>query len=86
MAVNDAPAKPQIHCPAADRQPMAESDFQREPLMYAVEALTTFFADRPEVYVSGNMFVYYRQGDPEAVVAPDVFVAFQMKVLNNPQF
>ena len=74
MAVNYAPPKPQIHYPDADGQPLAESDFQREPLMYAVEALNTFFADRPEVYVSGNMFVYYRQGDPEAVVAPDVFV------------
>ena len=77
MTVNYAPPQPQIHYPDSDGRPAAESDFQREPLMYAVEALNTFFADRPEVYVSGNMFVYYRQGDPEAVVAPDVFVAFQ---------
>jgi Uma2 family endonuclease len=54
---------------------MAESDFQREPLIYAVESLNIFFAGRADVYVSGNMFVYYRQGDPEAVVAPGVFVA-----------
>ena len=25
-------------------------------------------------YVSGNLFIYYREGDPQAVVAPDVFV------------
>lgn len=74
MAVNLAPPKTQIHYPDSDGQPMAESDFQREPLIYAVESLGIFFASRPDVYVSGNMFVYYRQGDPEAVVAPDVFV------------
>ena len=55
---------------------MAESDFQRRPLTYAVEALGIFFAGRPDVYVSGNMFVYYEQGNPESVVAPDVFVVF----------
>ena len=26
------------------------------------------------MYVSGNLFIYYREGDPRAVVAPDVFV------------
>jgi Uma2 family endonuclease len=63
-----------IDYPDSDGQPMAESDFQREPLMYAVESLRIYFRDRPDVYVSGNMFVYYEQGNPKAVVAPDVFV------------
>jgi len=27
------------------------------------------------VYVSGNLFIYYEQGNPK-VVAPDVFVVF----------
>jgi hypothetical protein len=53
---------------------MAESDFQRKPLSYAVEALAYFFRDRPEIYVSGNMLVYYEEGSPEMSVAPDVFV------------
>lgn len=63
-----------IDYPDSDGQPMAESDFQREPLIYAVESLRIHFRDRPDVYVSGNMFVYYEQGNPKAVVAPDVFV------------
>jgi len=53
---------------------MAESDFQRKPLTYAVEALDAYFQARAEVYVSGNLFIYYEEGNPEAVVAPDVFV------------
>jgi hypothetical protein len=28
------------------------------------------------VYVSGNLFIYYEEGNPKAVVAPDVFVVF----------
>jgi Uma2 family endonuclease len=55
---------------------MAESDFQRKPLTYAVDALSLYFQDRPDVYVSGNLFLYYEEGNPEAVVAPDVFVVF----------
>ncbi|WP_373509886.1 Uma2 family endonuclease [Thiocapsa sp.] len=62
-----------VDYPDSDGQPMAESDFQREPLMYAVESLRIYFRDRSDVYVSGNMFVYYEQGNPKAVVAPDVF-------------
>ncbi|SDW81520.1 hypothetical protein [Thiocapsa roseopersicina] len=42
--------------------------------MYAVESLRIHFRDCPDVYVSGNMFVYYEQGNPKTVVARDVFV------------
>lgn len=30
--------------------------------------------DQPDVYVTGNLFFYYEQGNPRAVLAPDVFV------------
>ena len=62
-----------IDYPDSDGQPMAESDFQRDSLIYAVESLRIHFRDQPEVYVSGNMFIYYERGNPRAVVAPDVF-------------
>jgi Uma2 family endonuclease len=65
-----------VDYPSSDGLPMAESDFQRKPLMYAVEALDIYFQPRADVYVSGNMFIYYEEGNPEAVVAPDVFVVF----------
>lgn len=64
----------EVHYPDSDGQPMAESDFQRKPLIYAVEALSIYFQTRTDVYVSGNMFIYYEQGNPKMVVAPDVFV------------
>ena len=67
-----APAR--VHYPSSDGKPMAESDFQRTPLMYAVGRLRRHFRGRPDVYVSGNLLLYYQEGDPRAVVAPDVFV------------
>ncbi len=67
-----APAK--VHYPSSDGRPMAESDFQRTPLTYAVERLRHHFRGRPDVYVSGNLLLYYQEGNPRAVVAPDVFV------------
>jgi Uma2 family endonuclease len=66
--------KAKVEYPDSDGEPMAESDFQRTPLIYAVEALRIHFQDDPNVYVSGNMLLYYEEGNPQAVVAPDVFV------------
>lgn len=63
-----------IAYPSADGLPMAESDFQRKPLLYAVDVLDIYFEDREDIYVSGNLFIYYEEGNPEAVVVPDVFV------------
>ena len=53
---------------------MAESDPARDYLIYSVEALDIYFQNRADVYVSGNLFIYYKKGVPSAVVAPDVFV------------
>ncbi len=60
--------------PESDGLPMAESDATRDYLIYGVEALDRYFQKDPKVYVSGNLFIYYEQGNPKAVVAPDVFV------------
>ena len=64
-----------IDYPSSDGKPMAESDSQRKPLMYAVECLGHYFRNAPEVYVSGNLLIYYEEGT-RARVAPDVFVVF----------
>lgn len=62
--------------PDSDGAPMAESDPARDSLIYAVEALKLHFQARPDVYVSGNLFIYYEQGMRDAVVSPDTFVVF----------
>lgn len=60
--------------PSSDGKPMAESDFHRDEMIYLIQALGAFYRDVPDVYVSGNLLLYYVEGDRKAVVAPDVFV------------
>ncbi len=62
---------------------MAESDPARDYLIYAVEALKFYFQNQPDVYVSGNLWLSYEQGVPDAVVCPDVFVVFGVE--NRPR-
>lgn len=76
MTISSAHLSSEIEYPDTDGLPMAESDFQRQYLSYAVEVLRIYFQDYADVYVSGNLFIYYEQGNPKAVVAPDVFVVF----------
>ena len=63
-----------VHYPSSDDQPMAESEFQLVPMLYVLTVLRTHFGRREDVYVSGDMFLYYEEGNPAAVVVPDVFV------------
>src|SRR5215471_10579931 len=65
-----------ITYPTSDGKPMAETDKHRDLMMYAIEALKVFFADRPEIYVSGNNFLYWQEGDPKKRVSPDCYVVF----------
>lgn len=62
--------------PDSDGQPMSESDATRDYLIYGVEVLKLYFKSRPNIYVSGNLFIYYEEGNPKASVSPDVFVVF----------
>ena len=63
-----------VEYPSTDGKPVAESDFQRDYLWYAVGVLQQYFRARQDVYVSGNLLLYYDEGNPAASVAPDVFV------------
>ncbi|MBC6474215.1 MAG: Uma2 family endonuclease [Hormoscilla sp. GM102CHS1] len=67
---------PSVVYPEPDGEPMAESDPARKYLVYGVEALQQYFRHRPDVYVTGNLWLSYTQGVPSAAVCPDVFVVF----------
>jgi Uma2 family endonuclease len=43
-------------------------------MRYILEPLDQWFADDPEVFVGGNMFVHYEEGNRNRHVSPDVFV------------
>jgi Uma2 family endonuclease len=63
-----------IHYPERDGKPMAETDVHIDVLIYLREALKDHFRDESQVYVAGNMLLYYEEGNPAACVAPDIFV------------
>ena len=73
MATITTAAHP-IHYPERDGKPMAETDVHIDVLIYLREALKDYFRDEPQVYIAGNMLLYYEEGNPAACVAPDIFV------------
>jgi Uma2 family endonuclease len=62
--------------PESDGQPMTESDATRDYLLYCVGVLENYFRSRTDVYVSGNLFIYYQEGNTKKTISPDVFVVF----------
>lgn len=66
--------QPPVHYPESDGKPIGETDTHIDLLIYLREALSDYFRDDPNVYVAGNLFLYYEEGDPKQVVSPDVFV------------
>ena len=53
-----------IHYPERDGKPMAETDVHIDVLIYLREALRDYFRNEPQVYVAGNMLLYYEEGNP----------------------
>ena len=80
-----APAAP-IEYPSSDGQPMAENDAQRNAIMYGIGALSRHFRDRRDVYVSGDLLIYYEEGNPRVSIAPDVFVVFGVEKRERPNY
>ena len=62
--------------PSSDGLPLAENDWQLRAILDAFGALDYHYLDRPDVYVSSDLLIYYEEGNPRKSVAPDVFVVF----------
>ena len=75
---------PAIDYPSGDGEPLAENDWQLRAILGSFASLDLHFRDRPDVYVSGDLFIYYEEGNPRARVAPDVFVVFGVPKRNRP--
>ena len=84
--VQPAPAAVPIDYPSSDGQPMAENDAQRSAIMYGIGALARHFKSRQDVYVSGDLLIYYQEGNPRLSVAPDVFVVFGVAKRERPNY
>lgn len=71
---NTASKVAHLHYPESDGKPMAETDLHRNIMLALLHALEQFFKEDPQVYIAGNILLYYEKGNPKASCAPDVFV------------
>jgi len=69
----------EIDYPTGDGKPMAETDVHRDDMIDLIQALRDHFARDRMVYVSGNLLMYYQEGDRRKHVSPDVFVVRGVK-------
>jgi len=61
--------------PESDGRPMSETDRHRELMFGLLHALEQYFLGNPNVYITGNIFVYYRDQAGELLqVSPDIFI------------
>lgn len=63
----------QANYPESDGKPMGETDEHRDEMMRHIDLLREYYEGQ-NVYVSGNLLVYYAQGNPKKFVVPDAFV------------
>lgn len=76
MRTNPAlPAEDPMY-PSSDGLPLAENDWQLRAILYAFGVLDFRYLDRPDVYVSSDLLIYYEEGNPRKSVAPDIFIVF----------
>ena len=62
--------------PESDGKPMAETDLHIEEIIRMRHILKAHFAEKPDVYISGNIMMYYEEGVIQSSVSPDILVTF----------
>ena len=75
-----------VEYPSSDGRPMAENDWQLHAMLDAISVLDRYFEDREDVYVSGDLLIYYEEGNPKSRAAPDVFVVFGVPKHKRPTY
>ena len=64
--------------PSADGKPMAETELHLHDMIESIQALEDRFDTQPNVYVCGNLLLYYEEGNPRKHVSPDVLLALSV--------
>ena len=65
---------PTLVYPESDGEPMAETERHQKTMIDLIDIIEQHFKDDPDVHVSGNLLVYYEEGNPRKSVSPDVFM------------
>lgn len=69
-------AAPTVVYPESDGKPMAETEYHRDIMIDFIQMLKHYFRAVDDAYVSGNLLMYYEEGNIYKSVSPDVFVVF----------
>jgi Uma2 family endonuclease len=64
----------EVEYPTSDGRPMAETDTHRRLMVDLIETLEAHFAAAPDVYVSGNLLLFYEEGNKRKHISPDVLL------------
>ncbi len=76
--VNPSGASPSlpvdVYYPDGDGAPMAETGVHVLVMMTLIATLRYYYRQRQDIYVIGNIFLYYEEGNPQARRSPDVMV------------
>ena len=65
---------------------MAETDWHRNLMFDLINRLDRRYADDPDVYVSGNLLLFYERGNKRKHVSPDTFVVFGVAKKQRPNY
>ena len=68
-------AAPTLVYPESDGKPMAETPKHQQVMIDCMDIMRSHFREVPDVYIGGNMFLYYEEGNPQKSISPDVFMA-----------
>jgi Uma2 family endonuclease len=71
--MSTTPLATTCYYPESDGKPMGETDWHRKAIMRLITLLERHFSGQ-KVYVSGDLLLYYEQGNPKKFIVPDVFV------------
>ena len=69
----DTSTATEIFYPETDGMPMPDALYQLSHFVEIISILKFFFSERKDVAVSGDNFIYFKEGDLNARVAPDCF-------------
>jgi Uma2 family endonuclease len=72
--------------PTSDGKPMAETDWHRDLMNALIQTLKVWYASKPRVYVSGNLLLFYQEGNRRIHVSPDVFVVKGIDKHDRPNY
>jgi len=69
-----AACKRVLEYPESDGEPMAETPKHQQVMIDCMDTLRRHFREVPDVFIAGNMFLYYEEGNPRKSISPDVFM------------